>query len=249
MLDAGRMPAGATPEAADGPWNPGVKSRLPARLLPLSTIFRPENVFAGVERVKELHDLTGLDFSEMVCFRPERLALHELLIRVTADLWVSDGSRYEDLGINFRSMIATILARYVDPDMGRIANVYNESREALRAIISQALTSATETTSAVASRQRGLRSLFASRAGRRSAVERGRGRRRRSARGGVSRSGQDLPRALWQGRRLAHGVRVGRFGSDRSGLQRVLCQADRPSDRAARARSSSARGLPVAAAS
>jgi len=70
----------------------------------------PENVFAGVERVKELHDLTGLDFSEMVCFRPERLALHELLIRVTADLWVSDGSRYEDLGINFRSMIATILA-------------------------------------------------------------------------------------------------------------------------------------------
>ena len=172
MLDAGRMRAGATPEAADGPWNPGVKSRLPARLLPLSTIFRPENVFAGVERVKELHDLTGLDFSEMVCFRPERLALHELLIRVTADLWVSDGSRYEDLGINFRSMIATILARYVDPDMGRIANVYNESREALRAIISQALTSATETTSAVASRQRGLRSLFASRAGRRSAVER-----------------------------------------------------------------------------
>ena len=159
-------------QAVEGPWNPGVKSRLPARLLPLSTIFRPENVFAGVERVKELHDLTGLDFSEMVCFRPERLALHELLIRVTADLWVSDGSRYEDLGINFRSMIATILARYVDPDMGRIANAYNESREALRAIISQALASATETTSAAASRQRGLRSLFASRAGRRSAVER-----------------------------------------------------------------------------
>jgi len=173
-LEAGATPAAAAEPAADGPWNPGVRSRLPGRLLALSTIFRPENVFAGVERVRELRDLTGLDFSELVCFRPERLALHELLIRVTADLSVSDGSRYEDLGINFRSITSTILARYVEPDMSRIVAVYDESRNALSQIIQQALTRASQLVPApaVADRRRGLRSLFASRAIRRVAVQR-----------------------------------------------------------------------------
>ncbi|HEX4585567.1 MAG TPA: hypothetical protein VH183_12115 [Burkholderiaceae bacterium] len=159
---------------ADGPWNPGVRSRLPGRLLPLSTIFNSQNVFAGVERVRELRDLTGLDFSELVCFRPERLALHELLIRVTADLWVSDGSRYEDLGINFRSMIATILAGYVGPDMDRIVSTYQESRNALSAIVSQALASTTEPAAAPpgAERRPRLRSLFGRQASRRTMVPR-----------------------------------------------------------------------------
>jgi len=160
--------------AAGGPWNPGVKSRLPGRLLPLSTIFRPENVFAGVERVKELRDLTGLDFSELVTFRPERLALHELLIRVTADLSVSDGSRYEDLGINFRSMAGTILTRYVEPDMERIVATYAESRKALSATISQALAQAMnpDPPAAAGERTSGLRSLFGRRPGRRAVIER-----------------------------------------------------------------------------
>jgi len=173
-LEAGGTPAAGAEPAADGPWNPGVRSRLPGRLLALSTIFRPENVFAGVERVRELRDLTGLDFSELVCFRPERLALHELLIRVTADLSVSDGSRYEDLGINFRSITSTILARYVEPDMSRIVAVYDESRKALSQIIQQALTRASQLAPApaVADRRPGLRSLFTSRAIRRVAVQR-----------------------------------------------------------------------------
>ena len=33
----------------DGPWNPGIRSRLPAVLLPLATIFRPENVSTSIE--------------------------------------------------------------------------------------------------------------------------------------------------------------------------------------------------------
>ncbi|HEV3018881.1 MAG TPA: hypothetical protein VGY49_07670 [Burkholderiaceae bacterium] len=157
---------------AAGPWNPGVKSRLPGRLLPLSTIFRPENVFAGVERVKELRDLTGLDFSELVSFRPERLALHELLIRVTADLSVSDGSRYEDLGINFRSITSTILARYLEPEMGRIAATYAQSRQALGEVVSQALAGAIDPGSGPtgATRRAGLLSMFARRSERRAGV-------------------------------------------------------------------------------
>ncbi len=158
---------GRTPEATDiGPWNPGVKSRLPSRLLPLSTIFRAENVFADVERIKELRELTGLEFSELVTFRPERLALHELLIRVTADLSVSDGSKYEDLGINFRSIVATILWRYVQPDMPRVVAEYASCRERLTQVIVQELKAASDSMSnpAGAPPRHGIRSLLGRRA-------------------------------------------------------------------------------------
>ena len=49
-------------------------------------MFRPENVRTSLAAAQELNDLTGLDIFDLVALRPERLALHELLIRVTADL-------------------------------------------------------------------------------------------------------------------------------------------------------------------
>jgi len=131
-----RDPASPDANAAElGPWNPGVQSRLPSRLLALSTIFRPENVFADLSRIKELRELTGLDFNELVSFRPQRLALHELLIRVTADLSVSDGSRYEDLGINFRAVVSRIYSGYVQPELESIEAAYATARERLGALI------------------------------------------------------------------------------------------------------------------
>ena len=166
-MTATQVDPGRISEATElGPWNPGVKSRLPVRLLPLSTIFRSDNVFTDVDRIKELRELTGLEFSELVTFRPERLALHELLVRVTADLSVSDGSRYEDLGINFRSMVATILLRYVQPDMPRIVATYAQCRQKLTAVIARELASAADATSdpPAAAAGRGLRSLLGKRA-------------------------------------------------------------------------------------
>lgn len=126
------------PEAL-GPWNPGIESTIPHHLLPLSTIFRPENVFTSVERAVELRDLTGLEFGELVIFRAERLVLHELLIRVTADFSVSDGSKYEDLGINFRSMTRAILARYLEPNMEKITAAYDGLRVQLAKVIAAEL--------------------------------------------------------------------------------------------------------------
>ncbi len=166
-MTAIQVDPGWVPEATElGPWNPGVKSRLPNRLLPLSTIFRSENVFADVLRIKELRELTGLEFSELVTFRPERLALHELLVRVTADLSVSDGCRYEDLGINFRSIVTTILLRDVQPDMPRIVATYAQCRERLTAVIARELTSASDATPDPprAPAGRGIRSLLGKRA-------------------------------------------------------------------------------------
>ena len=118
-----------------GPWNPGVESEIPDAIRHLSTFLRPENVFTSHAAARELRDLTGLDLCDVVAFRPERLALHELLIRVTADLSVPDGVRIEDLGINFRHITRTILAHHIQPRMAAVNDVYDDVRRDLRALI------------------------------------------------------------------------------------------------------------------
>ncbi|MGH8800306.1 MAG: hypothetical protein ACREX7_08680 [Casimicrobiaceae bacterium] len=115
-----------------GPWRPGVESQVPGHLRHLCTIFRPENAFAGVAEAAELQDLTGLPLGDLVALRPARLALHEVLIRVTADLSVPDGTRVEDLGINFRRITRAILVGYIEPRRDAIASAYDALRGRLR---------------------------------------------------------------------------------------------------------------------
>ncbi|MCZ6487202.1 MAG: hypothetical protein O6703_03400 [Gammaproteobacteria bacterium] len=113
-------------DAEPGPWNPDIKSTLPAKYLSLSTLFRPENVFTSIETVTELSDFTGFPIQQLICFRPERLVVHELLIRVSADIFVSDGSKYEDLGINYRKIVGVILRQYIEPHMEQIVARFDE---------------------------------------------------------------------------------------------------------------------------
>jgi hypothetical protein len=114
-----------------GPWNPGISSQVPAELRPLATLLRPENVTTRLESAAELEKLTGFPLSEIVAFHPHGLVLHELLVRVMADFSVPDGSRIEDLGINFREIIRLLLARYLDPQMASINAAYAQHREQL----------------------------------------------------------------------------------------------------------------------
>src|SRR5271163_928314 len=118
-------------EKLAGPWNPGILSQVPKELRPLSTIFRPENISTSVAAADELHGLTGFALSELVVFRPHRLALHELLIRVTADFAVPDGSRIEDLGINFRRIASRLMAGYLVPEMDAITRTFDQARGGL----------------------------------------------------------------------------------------------------------------------
>jgi hypothetical protein len=128
-----------TPAEESGPWNPGILSQLPVELRALCTIFRPENVFTPVAGAIELQSLTGFALGDLVAFRPERLVLHEVLVRVTADLSVPDGSRIEDLGINFREMTRRLLAGYVDPRMADITAAFATIRRQLASSIEAAL--------------------------------------------------------------------------------------------------------------
>lgn len=134
-------PHGAEPF---GPWNPGIRSQLPRALQPLCTVFRPENVYTTLEAAEELRDFTGLKAHRLVTFRPQRLIVHELLVRVTADISVSDGSQYEDLGINFRRITQTILSRYIEPHMPALNDAYEALRSRIQSIVDEEVTKAME---------------------------------------------------------------------------------------------------------
>lgn len=127
--------------ACEGPWNPGIDSALPARLLPCATLFRRENVFTSAALAAELHDLTGLPREDLVVFRPERLILHELLVRITADIAVPypEEAGIDALGIIFRRMTATILGSYIHPHLPELEALYQTTRAALADVIGAAL--------------------------------------------------------------------------------------------------------------
>ncbi|MGI9482458.1 MAG: hypothetical protein ACR2OR_08890 [Hyphomicrobiales bacterium] len=118
-----------------GPWNPGIESQLPRELLTLSTVFNEGNVTISAERAHELSDFCGLPAHTLVPFRPERLIVHELLVRVMADLAVPDGRKYEDLGINFRAIVSIILEDYITPYTEELSNAHTSLLEQVAVFI------------------------------------------------------------------------------------------------------------------
>ncbi len=122
-----------------GPWNPGLSSAIPQRFQSLSTLYQPENTSTELTQAKELSDFTGLPEKDLVRFRPERLLVHETLIRVMANLSVPDGSHYGDLGINFRSITDTILSKYAAPELPKIVQAFEEMSANVEALLSREL--------------------------------------------------------------------------------------------------------------
>jgi hypothetical protein len=130
-----------TPADESGAWSPGIQSPVPQELRHLCTIFRAENVFTSLEAADELHDLTGIPAVELIAFRARRLVLHELLVRISADYAVADGSRIEDLGINFRQMAARVLDKWIEPAMAGIESNYARMRQRAGELAQEALAS------------------------------------------------------------------------------------------------------------
>jgi hypothetical protein len=147
-------------ENPSGPWNPGLKSQVPKEWRELETIFRPENNYSTLAAAEERRGLTGFGLSELAVFRPERLALHELLIRVTADFAVPDGSRIEDLGINFRRIANRILTNYLEPEKRAITAAFEEARREMTGAIEMALTDLLRGTAAPAGMAKTRRFAF-----------------------------------------------------------------------------------------
>ena len=128
-----------TAAVAYGAWNPGLESELPREYLPLATIFRAENVSTSSAKAHELRDYCGLPAHELVAFRPERLIVHELLVRVTSSLAVPDGPDQEDLGRNFRRIASTILDQHIACHRAQLTELFERLRSAALAVIAQEL--------------------------------------------------------------------------------------------------------------
>ena len=110
-------------------WNPGLTSGLPRHVRPLATVFRTENVETRFAESEELSDFCGLPASRLSLFKADRLVVHELLVRVMADLSIPLGTVYADLGVNFRRMVATILSEGIHPHLPEIRETMRTIRD------------------------------------------------------------------------------------------------------------------------
>ena len=98
-------------------WNPGIETEIPDQYRLLETIYDSKNVSSSIDEINALAQETGLSPEELVVFRPNRLALHELIVRVTADIVVLESEHEEDLGIRFRSIANKIMDAYLVPHL------------------------------------------------------------------------------------------------------------------------------------
>jgi len=109
-------------------WNPGIESEIPPDYRELETIYNPANVFTRLDEINQLAQETGLNPEELISFRPHRLVLHELIVRITADIVVREGDAEEDLGINFRNIANQIFSQYIIPGLMQIEHGFDTMR-------------------------------------------------------------------------------------------------------------------------
>ncbi len=131
-------------------WNPGIESEIPQAYRELETIYSAANVFTERDDVYQLAVETGLTPEELIGFRPHRLVLHELIVRITADIVVREGENEEDLGIHFRDIANQIFSQYIIPALMQIEHEFDTMRtriedvtaaELARALLPQAAAS------------------------------------------------------------------------------------------------------------
>lgn len=123
-------------------WSPGLSADLPRELWHLETLYLPENTLSSFTDVTEWVGQTGITAGDLVAFKPERLVLHALIVRVTADITVLEGETEEALGINFRSIVQDILDNYIQPQMAEICQRYVLLEQEVTGQIRQLLTEA-----------------------------------------------------------------------------------------------------------
>jgi hypothetical protein len=92
--------------------------------------------------VNELAAETGISPEELISFRPHRLVLHELIVRITADIVVLEGEYEEDLGINFRTIARKIFSKYVIPNLMQIEHSFETMRTRIEDMTLQELETA-----------------------------------------------------------------------------------------------------------
>lgn len=112
-------------------WDPGVSSTIPTTLMPLATVFRPENAEMSYEEAKDISKKSGLRLESLFSFNLERMLLHEVMVRVIGDLTILEGDDISGLGVNARTMFATLHSKYIMPEIDSIRKDYESERQSI----------------------------------------------------------------------------------------------------------------------
>ena len=120
-------------------WSPGIETKIPPEYRLLETIYDTKNVSSNIDEIAQMAQETGLSHEELVVFRPERLALHELIVRVSADIVVLEGEHEEDLGIRFRVIANNIMSHYVVPRLEECDVIFNDLYQQARTMVDNEL--------------------------------------------------------------------------------------------------------------
>ena len=107
-------------------WSPGIESDLPVNLRQQETLYLLKNTSTPFDELRELALLTGIKQEQLTAFTPERLVLHELIVRVTADILVEEGEEEEVLGQRFRQIAQTVQLSYIAPHLPEIESYFSE---------------------------------------------------------------------------------------------------------------------------
>lgn len=134
-------------------WNPGIESEIPTVYKNRETLYLTENTTTGLDEISDLAQITGLSHEELVHFHPERLILHEVIIRITAEIAIIESDEEEDLGIAFRQIADTILNTYIQPHISEIRDSYQAMQKQARSAIENELKDAFSTSGASANNQ------------------------------------------------------------------------------------------------
>ena len=110
-------------------WAPGLDSRIPSRLHHRITLFAAENSRISHDEATEAAKFCGLEINRLIDLTAERMVVHELLVRVTADLSVPDGPSYEYLGLSLRGMVEVLHCAHLAPHMEAITAAYENLRD------------------------------------------------------------------------------------------------------------------------
>lgn len=133
-----------TNETEYSAWNPGLQSQVPNEYCELETIYSPANVLTSLDEINQLSSETGLNHLELVSFRPQRIVLQELIVRITADIVVLEGEAEEALGINFRQIATRIYQQYILPRMPQIETLFEQDCLRLGTLVKTELATAFE---------------------------------------------------------------------------------------------------------
>lgn len=118
-------------------WNPGLEQDIPYEYSQLETIHNPSNVSTNLKELLEVSKATKIKPEELICFRAERLFIHEILIRLTADVVIIETKNEEEFGIKFRQLAHKAYTSLSESCLPDAIDEYKTKKQQARLIINQ----------------------------------------------------------------------------------------------------------------